>query len=105
MEHKLKDAENDVKMFLKLVNGMKRPLLSDLSYVKSVSREAREYYVGDETSKEVNAIGFIINSSISKVIGNFYLDINKPYFQIRLFTFKERAIEWLKTFLSDMNEK
>jgi hypothetical protein len=105
IEHTLADARKNVEIFFKLANGIKRPLLSDISNVKSVSREAREYFAGEETAKVISAIGLLINSPVSRVIGNFYLSLNKPPFPVKLFISEKKAIRWLKTFLSDINGK
>ena len=104
-EHTLADAKKDIEIFSKLANGIKRPLLSDISRVKTVSLEAREYFAVEETARVSTAIGLIINSPISKVIGNFYLSLSKPSFPVKLFSSEEKAIRWLKTFLGDKNGK
>ena len=105
VEHTLMDAKRDLMVFRNLALGVKRPLLSDISNVKSVSREAREFFAGEETGKIISAIGLIIKSPISRVIGNFYLSVNRPSFPVKLFTSEEEAIRWLKPFIGDINGK
>ena len=70
----------------------------DMSNIKSVSYEARNYLKTDEASLKVKAIAYKIQSKVSTIIGNFLNYVNKPDYPTKLFTNEEKAIEWLKSF-------
>ncbi len=96
--HTLADAKENVAITLKLAQGKKRPLLIDIRQAKFVDRESRAYYAGPENAKVALAAAFLIASPLSKMIGNFFLRLNKTRFPTRLFTSEAEAIEWLKGF-------
>ncbi|MGV3631594.1 MAG: STAS/SEC14 domain-containing protein [Bacteroidota bacterium] len=87
--------ENSAAVNSLSVNGDKFPLLIDARGIKSMTREARNQFSvrGRETSTTSFAI--IIDSPLSRVIGNFFMGINKPAVPTRLFENEEEAIKWL----------
>jgi hypothetical protein len=85
----------------KKFGSQKRPILVDITRVKSVSKEAREFYSGPKGAERTNGLAMIINSPVAKVIGNFLIGINKPIYPIKLFSSEDEAIDWLQQFLDD----
>jgi hypothetical protein len=74
------------------------PTLIDATTLKSVTKEARDYFGSDEGSRQILASALIINSVVGKFITNFFLQINKPKVPIRVFTDKKDAVSWLRQF-------
>jgi len=72
--------------------------------IRSVEKKARDHYSGETASKFLNALALIITSGFSRVIGNFFPGLNKPDFPVKLFTSEEKAVGWLKIFLSQENK-
>jgi hypothetical protein len=93
------DAKEDLAAIEKLAGGRKTPLLVDLRSVRSVARDARNHFAGEDAERMVHAVAFLVDSSISKVIGNFFIGLNKPPYAAQLFTSEEPALEWCKGFL------
>jgi hypothetical protein len=93
------DALEDFNLYASLCEKQKRPVLVDIRNIKSVDYKARAYYSGDEATKYLKAAALVIGNPVSRVIGNFYMGINKTVFPFRLFTKTEDAINWLKSFL------
>lgn len=83
----------------KVVNGFyvneKFPLLIDARGIKSISREARSFFTTNGRETSTMAFGIIIDSAVSKVVGNFFLGINKPAVPTKLFLNEKAAVEWL----------
>ena len=98
-EETLETAKENLAAVKKLVKNGKKPLLADMSQIKSVSREARECYSRKESEEFTSAMALIAKSAVSKVIGNFFLGLNKPPYPIKLFTSEKEAIDWLKEFI------
>ncbi|HZI11771.1 MAG TPA: hypothetical protein VE153_15415 [Myxococcus sp.] len=96
----LDDARENVALCRQMNAGRKRPVLVDLRAVKSQSAEARAYLAGREGSEICQAVGLLIDSPLSRVLGNFYLGMNKPVVPTRLFTSEEEALAWLRSFLA-----
>ncbi len=93
--HTLEHAIENTKMNAKLAGGVRRPFLIDMNKVKSMSREAREYYAGPEPQKIITAVGILTNSSVGKAVANFFLLLTKPSVPTRMFTDFEEAKAWL----------
>ncbi|MCW3101952.1 MAG: hypothetical protein JWO09_392 [Bacteroidetes bacterium] len=64
----------------------------------SVSREARTYAASKEHQGSI-ATAMIITSTANKLIGNFYINVNKPEIPTKIFSSEEKALEWLGGFL------
>ncbi|MCE3294433.1 MAG: hypothetical protein K0R65_147 [Crocinitomicaceae bacterium] len=77
------------------VNGEKFPLLIDARGIKSISREARNQFSVRGRETNTTSFAIIIDSPLSRVIGNFFMGINKPAVPTRLFENEEEAITWL----------
>ena len=95
----LKEAKEEIAAYSSFCKEKKRPQLVDIRGVKSVSAEARNYFAGEELAEAVCAIAGIIGSPLSRIMGNFFLGLNKPSFPSKLFTSEEEALIWLRGFL------
>ena len=96
----LKDAISDFKVYANLCDGRKLPVLIEMENVRSVERDARNYYSSQEATKYITAAALLITNPVNRIIGNFYMGLNKTVFPFRLFTHKDKAIGWLKEYLS-----
>lgn len=96
----LSDARQIVKERLEFCNGVIYPHLFDISKVKKSSKEARDY-MADEGNDLVSASALIVNSSVVKMLANFFITVNKPKSPTKMFTSKDEAISWLSQFKND----
>ena len=85
----------------KAVNSLKQdkkfPLMIDARDINSITRDARDFFSTRGRETNINSMAVIIRSTISRVIGNFFLGINKPAVPTRLFEHEQEAEEWLRT--------
>ncbi|MDD2920127.1 hypothetical protein [Rhodoferax sp.] len=95
----LEDAKETMAAYLKLYKGKRRPLFIDTKTMKSMSRETRQYYAGEEAAKVASVAAIIVGTPVSRVLGNFYIGISNPHLPSRLFTSEDDALEWLKGYL------
>jgi hypothetical protein len=93
------DAIEDFNLYAILCKTQKRPVMVDIRNIKSVDLKARAYYSGEKATKYLLAAALVIRNPVSRVIGNFYMGINKTVFPFRLFTKTEAAKKWLNSFL------
>ena len=87
-----------------LRDGMQRRktrVLIDMTTVNEISKEARDYFANERTASIQRATALLIGSPVSRVIGNFFMGLNKPISPTRLFTDPQKAIRWLHTFSDD----
>ncbi len=99
--HTLNDAIENHLVISQLSKGIKRPFLIDMSKVKSMSREARAFYAGDETAKVISAVAILTYSNIGKIVANFFLSLSKPTLPTKLFTDYDEAKHWLSQFANN----
>ncbi len=82
-----------------LFTGKKFPLFIDARSVRSMSREARKHFSTNGRDTRIICMAIMVRSPLSRVIGNFFMGLNKPQVPARLFDEEPDAIEWLKKFL------
>lgn len=95
----LEDAQETMAAYLKINKGKRRPLFVDTKTMKSLAREARKYYVGEEAAKVASAVAIIVGTPVSRVLGNFYIGLSNPLLPSRLFSLEDEALEWLKGYI------
>jgi len=82
-----------------LFTTKKFPLLIDARQIKSISKEARDNFSIRNRSTNINSFAVIIESPLSRIIGNFFMGLNKPSVPAKLFNNEQDAIIWLKQYL------
>lgn len=83
-----------IAMREKISGGQKQYWLYDITNLKTVTKEARNYATKyGEDFIYANAV--LVNSYISKFIYTSYLKLSKPDFPFLCYTKKEKAIDWL----------
>jgi len=73
-------------------------VLIDMREMKSITREAREYFANERTCSIQRATALLIKSKVTRVMANFFMGLNKPITPTRMFTESEDAVQWLKKF-------
>ena len=97
----LEDGKENVAAIAKLAKHKKVPVIVDIRNSKGATKECRRYFAGRETAKVQKACALIIDSPFSRLIGNFFMGMNKTLFPTRLFNDKNEAINWLKQFCEE----
>ena len=95
----LAEAKLAIQSIIKITKGEKKPVLVDTRQIKSMTHKSRQYLAGQETADALRAVALLINSPISKIIGNFFVNFSKPLVPTKLFTDENEALAWLKGFL------
>jgi hypothetical protein len=95
----LESAQETMAAYLKLNKGKRRPLFVATKSMKSIDRQARNYFAGEEAAKVACAVALIVDSPVSRVLGNFYLGVSHPHLPTRLFALEAEALEWLKGYI------
>lgn len=80
--------------------GVARPVFHEMSAIRSADRAAREEVASPYGQEQIKALAIIIRSPVSRVLGNFFIGLNKPSFPTRLFTNYDEAKAWLAQFLA-----
>lgn len=99
VEIELEDAIMELSAAEKLGRGKRCLVLIDLTDVKKVSKEARDLYSGEEGNGVIKRGAFCVVSPVGRMIGNFFMGINKPMMPVKLFDTRGKAISWLREFV------
>lgn len=94
-EMTLSDAKEAIEATHRVSLGRRLPVLVDSRFLRSQSRDAREYFVGEEAEKVCSAVAILVGSPVSRVIGNFFLRNHTHRTSTRLFDDEVSAVEWL----------
>jgi hypothetical protein len=100
----IENAKENMAVCRQLTSGKKTPVLLDFSNLTSMTREARAYYASEESSSIVSAVAIVTTSVISKLIGNFFIGLNKAAeAPVKIFTNVNEAKGWLRQFIEKSN--
>ena len=92
----LVDGKESTRISAEMVKYEAQPLLCDLTNVVKMTKECRQHFAGPDHAKTFSKAALIVTSPVSKMIGNFFLGLNKPLKPTRLFTNKEEGLRWLR---------
>lgn len=87
-----------------LSKGKKYVVLVTSGHLSSITKEARELVASKEFAQNTMAKALLIDSLGHRIVGNFYLKINKPHIKTRLFVDRDVAILWLKSIMQEQNQ-
>jgi hypothetical protein len=73
------------------------PVLLDMSEIHFVQRKAREY-AATEFVGLTSQLAIVVDTLLSRFLGNLFMRLNKPPMPIRMFTNDATALAWLKEF-------
>lgn len=83
---------------IKVSDGKVSPILIDLRNLVTSDNATRSYLATDEAEKYLNAGAMLINNEIQRLLMNLYLKIDRPRLPAKVFTNREKALEWLQQF-------
>ncbi len=103
---KYKVAEIDIEtakiatVFRRQITGdMAIPSIADISLVKTVSKEAREFISSPQAGEDLSALAVIMNNPVARTMGNFFLKFHQPKYPFRFFTDIDEATTWIKQYV------
>lgn len=79
-----------------LVKSKPYTVLATAEELTSFSAEARELVASEKFAGIAIAKALLISGLSQRIVGNFYIRVNKPHIKTRLFTDRDEAIVWLR---------
>jgi hypothetical protein len=76
------------------------PALVLMQDVGRVDREARAFFASENYLALTSQTALVVGSPVSRVIGNFFVGLNRLKYPCRVFGDPDLAIAWLRSFLS-----
>ena len=95
----LEQAIKLTNAYIDMSKGMKIPHLFTANKFVIIEKDVMEY-MKDVANEYGKADAFVISALPQKIMGNFYLNVFKPKVPTKLFTNKDKAITWLKKYIS-----
>lgn len=74
------------------------PIYCDIRGMKRADKLARDF-LAKEGSSYTKGVAIVVDSPMTKIIGNFYLGLNKPTSPTKMFTNRQEALEYLTQFI------
>lgn len=96
VEVTLNEMMENIRALTAVSNGQKRPILADIRNMRSADRDVREQSM--KLGHIVKCAAIIASSQTTIMLGNLFMNFNKPEFPTRLFRTEEDGIAWLKSF-------
>ncbi|MEI6123373.1 MAG: STAS/SEC14 domain-containing protein [Bacteroidota bacterium] len=97
-EYTAEMVEEGIKKRLELTKDKSFPMLGDIRKIKNFTREARQRLAQKDAGYGTKAAAILINSRLQEAMYNFFNAIYKAPAPAKMFTDKEKAIEWLQQF-------
>ncbi len=95
----LKEAMENSIAVNSFYKNKKFPLLVDARDVKTMAKEARKHFSTNGRETKITCMAIMVRSPLSRVVGNFFMGLNKPIVPARLFDDEQDAVDWLKNYL------
>ena len=92
-------AEKIVKDRLSFTKGEKMPAIIKSQGVISIDKPAREYFASEKGIRDLSATAIIVNSDYSRLLGNFFVFVNKTKMPVKIFTDIEKSVIWLHKYI------
>ncbi len=93
----LDDAIAAIEATAQLTGGRQGPLLVDIRDIGPMDRPARTEFT--RRGDLVSAVALVVDTPLSRVMGNFFLSVSKPVAPTRLFEDEASALAWLREFV------
>lgn len=99
-EFNILNAKEFLKDIEQITKGNTYPILKIPGKYSSIDNEARKFISSLEGMQYSTAEAFVTTFLPHKIIGNFYMKINKPVKPTAFFETEKQAVEWLKQFVT-----
>lgn len=93
-------AAKVLELGLQIANGRTRPTLVLMQDVAHIARAARTFFASDAYLTLTCQTALVVRSPVSRVIGNFFIGLNRLKYPCRIFDDQERAVAWLQATVS-----
>ena len=93
----LADARAAIEGMIQLTGGRRSPLLVDVHQSGPQDRSSRSEFA--RRGDLVSAVALIVATPMSRMLGTFFLSVNRPPYPTRLFGDEASAVAWLRAFV------
>lgn len=76
-----------------------KPTLVLMQDVARVEREARAFFASEDYMRLCSQTALVVGSPVSRVIGNFFVGLNRPRYPNKIFDDPDLAVTWLRGYV------
>ena len=87
-------AREIIQATYELCDGNQYPMLAHISNERKLNSEERRYYKNNSIDL-ITKVAMIVKTPYERLIGNFFMGINKLKEPCKLFNDKSKAVDWL----------
>lgn len=91
-------AKRMVEKRIEAFEGIARPVCVDVRNLLTIDAESRKYFASKEAGQLILAGAIYLNNPITRWVGNVFMLVDKPLTPAKLFTDKNKALEWLQQY-------
>jgi len=98
-EHRVEHAKEQIEilqLFATNNNVQMIPVICDVRNGSPLKKDVRDFYSSPIAAENIKQFAFIVESSVSKVIANFFVNKRKLPIPVKMFTDVKLALEWCK---------
>ena len=100
IEMGLQDAKELIEIGTELTKGLRVGALVNAQANYTDTNEARAYFAEHTANQQFIAVAMVVKELPQRLIGNYYIQTNKPNTPTKLFDEEEEAMKWLREMLS-----
>lgn len=82
------------------ITDVPRPTLVWMQDMARVDRQARALFASEEYMRLSSQTALVVGSPVSRVIGNFFVGLNRPSYPVKIFDDAKLAAKWLQGFVT-----
>ena len=99
IDHTLEHAKFQTKFFREtyLDGDSKLPMICDVRSARPIKKDVRDYYSSSEGTTNTDRFAFLVDSPVSRVIANFFINIRVMPLKMKMFSSLNDAINWCKS--------
>ena len=101
----LEAAKDILSERLEFTGGKDVPVLVVDSGLVRMDKHARDFLSSNDGVKGIRASALISSSVVNSMLVNFILKISRPNLPVKVFTDREDALNWLKSYVDEDQNK
>lgn len=79
-----------------LTGGQQYAVLVDSGMMTAITEEGRELSARKDFQQQTIAKALLVRSLGHRIVGRFYIKINRPHIKTKIFSDRDMAIQWLE---------
>jgi hypothetical protein len=95
----LAKAYDIVRSRLEFAKGKAYPTMIIGHGIISMDKPAREYLSSAAATEGLIATAIVVNSEFHRIVGNFFISVNRTAMPVRIFRDEAKAEKWLQKFI------